>query len=501
MPGRAVRVIVKAVEEWVPYVPTSGQTEIEVSTAANAVLARVTLTFPSAGYRVADWGVVRRDGSELWVDARVERWTGPSAQVITPLSHVYNLGVLTPGAYKFTFKAWGQAVKSKAFEVSPLKITISANPTSGKAPLTVWFAASASGGIPPYGYEWSFGDGGTSAEQSPSHTYAKPGLYVARCTVRDSAGAQSAAEVTIRVEAEAVALSFQPSEGSVTQGDIYEVKVVASQVSKLDTAVFTLSFDPSVLEFVEAKAGELMPNAEVASNVVSSGRVRVLVSQPLGAAGVTGSGSIAVIRLRAVGPSGSSTTLSLLDVSLADSDGNPIRATTMSGSVKVTQITDTTPPSVTVISPNGGEVWLSGELHAVKWTASDNVGVTKVDIFYSTDGGRSWAPIALGVPNTGSYNWKVPNVTSMNCLVKVDAYDAANNKGGDASDSLFTIVLKGDMNRDGRLDTGDATIILRKVVGLEPTSPEDVLIGDMNGSKALDSGDATIVLKRVVGLE
>jgi hypothetical protein len=66
---------------------------------------------------------------------------------------------------------------------------------------------------------------------------------------------------------------------------------------------------------------------------------------------------------------------------------------------------------------------------------------------------------------------------------------------------IVKAVLKGDMNRNGQLDTGDATLILRKVVGLEPTSPEDILIGDMNGNGFLDSGDATIILRKVVGLE
>jgi hypothetical protein len=56
------------------------------------------------------------------------------------------------------------------------------------------------------------------------------------------------------------------------------------------------------------------------------------------------------------------------------------------------------------------------------------------------------------------------------------------------------------MNRNGGLDTGDATILLRKVVGLEPILPEDILIGDMNGNNTLDTGDATIILRKVVGL-
>jgi hypothetical protein len=102
-------------------------------------------------------------------------------------------------------------------------------------------------------------------------------------------------------------------------------------------------------------------------------------------------------------------------------------------------IRDVTPPTVRVISPNGGEAWKVGETRSIKWTASDNVGVTRIDIFYSTDGGKSWKTIATGLSNTGSYNWVVPNTPSTNCLVRVDAYDAAGNKGSDASDKSFTI--------------------------------------------------------------
>ena len=64
-----------------------------------------------------------------------------------------------------------------------------------------------------------------------------------------------------------------------------------------------------------------------------------------------------------------------------------------------------------------------------------------------------------------------------------------------------TPAIRGDMNRNGVLDTGDATILLRKVVGLEPTTPEDITMGDLNGNGVLDTGDATKILRMMVGLE
>ncbi|MEM2614335.1 MAG: hypothetical protein QXO15_08965 [Nitrososphaerota archaeon] len=63
--------------------------------------------------------------------------------------------------------------------------------------------------------------------------------------------------------------------------------------------------------------------------------------------------------------------------------------------------------------------------------------------------------------------------------------------------SVMVFSLKGDLNGNGKLDTGDATLILRMVVGLEPVN----MLGDMNGNGRIDTGDATILLRKIVGLE
>ena len=57
--------------------------------------------------------------------------------------------------------------------------------------------------------------------------------------------------------------------------------------------------------------------------------------------------------------------------------------------------------------------------------------------------------------------------------------------------------LLGDLNHNDRLDTGDATLVLRMVVGLTPTD----MLGDMNDNGRIDTGDATIILRIIVGLD
>lgn len=66
-----------------------------------------------------------------------------------------------------------------------LKAEASASKSSGKAPLSVTFTGTASGGAPPLSPTWDFGDGTGAQGLSASHTYTKPGYYFWRFTVLD----------------------------------------------------------------------------------------------------------------------------------------------------------------------------------------------------------------------------------------------------------------------------------------------------------------------------
>ena len=61
-----------------------------------------------------------------------------------------------------------------------------ANVTSGSVPLAVNFTDQSCGTITSW--QWSFGDGATSNEQNPSHTYSKPGTFTVSLTVTGPSG-------------------------------------------------------------------------------------------------------------------------------------------------------------------------------------------------------------------------------------------------------------------------------------------------------------------------
>ncbi len=100
---------------------------------------------------------------------------------------------------------------------------------------------------------------------------------------------------------------------------------------------------------------------------------------------------------------------------------------------------DTTPPTVTVVAPNGGETLTVGTTYTIRWDASDDRSVVGTSIYYSYDGGATYTFIDSLTGNPGSYDWTVPNTPSSNCLVRILAYDGAGNRGLDVSDGYFTI--------------------------------------------------------------
>lgn len=124
---------------------------------------------------------------------------GTSSNLLRP-SHEYN----TPGAYLAVFKTSDaeQSTCSRSFEIiveGPPACSGLAVPSVGPPPLTVAFIGTASGGRTPYTYRWTFGDGYSSTDQNPYHTYPDPGDYVAEFEVTGADGrlCQSPVGVTV----------------------------------------------------------------------------------------------------------------------------------------------------------------------------------------------------------------------------------------------------------------------------------------------------------------
>jgi len=93
-----------------------------------------------------------------------------------------------------------EAIYGGAQPNQPPQVSITIAQATGTAPLTASFTAIASDADGQVvSYDWSFGDGATSTEASPSHTYQSAGRFTARLMVTDDAGATASSEIVITV--------------------------------------------------------------------------------------------------------------------------------------------------------------------------------------------------------------------------------------------------------------------------------------------------------------
>ncbi len=96
-------------------------------------------------------------------------------------------------------------------------------------------------------------------------------------------------------------------------------------------------------------------------------------------------------------------------------------------------------PQVEVIAPDGGETFGCGQECEISWVASDNTGITSVDILLSRDGGISFPDtISAGESNDSLYTWLVSDSVSASNRIRVIARDAAGLAQYDNSDGNFT---------------------------------------------------------------
>ena len=91
-------------------------------------------------------------------------------------------------------------------------LTLFADPGEGDAPLEVEFAARTESTEEGLSYEWDFGDGSESTEQSPTHTYFEPGDYDVSVTVTNESDRSARAVETVRVTGTAAESEGAPAD-------------------------------------------------------------------------------------------------------------------------------------------------------------------------------------------------------------------------------------------------------------------------------------------------
>ena len=134
-------------------------------------------------------------------------WTNMDSVTHTVTANAFDSGDLDEGeTFSYTFTETGTydyvciyhpgmrgtvLVEAEVADDVPPVADFTANPTSGIAPLEVTFTDNSENAVE---YHWEFGDGETSTEINPTHTYELPDVYTATLTVSNEAGESTAQE-------------------------------------------------------------------------------------------------------------------------------------------------------------------------------------------------------------------------------------------------------------------------------------------------------------------
>lgn len=129
-------------------------------------------------------------------------------------------------------------------------------------------------------------------------------------------------------------------------------------------------------------------------------------------------------------------------------------------------------------SPNGGEVWTSGEQHVLTWQLP--LDAVNASLEFSTNFGVSWQPIATIPATQKEYSWTIPAVPNeiATAVARVSVTEAPDHF--DISDQAFTIrpvvrpsILLTYPNGGEKLEGGNATTVRWQAANLPGgTGPE-----------------------------
>ncbi|MBK8706752.1 MAG: T9SS type A sorting domain-containing protein [Saprospiraceae bacterium] len=189
-------------------------------------------------------------------------WNGPESGSASTSSSSYLIGDLNPGAYTITITDSGNCSAVRSAQVN----ADSQGPVAGFSTATNMMTASFTNISSQGTYSWNFGDGGTSTQTNPSHTYQSPGVYQVCLTVTNSCGTDTECH-TVTIQAPPSVVILDVGEVSGTSGSIVNVPVTITNCDLLVSLAGSLNIDnPLIADIVGVSAGAILPQYSPVNN-------------------------------------------------------------------------------------------------------------------------------------------------------------------------------------------------------------------------------------------
>ncbi len=401
------------------------------------------------------------------------------------------------------------------FENLPPAVSITAQPPSGAAPLSVSFTSTAAdrdGTI--VSYAWEFGDGSTSSAASPSHQYAAAGSFTARLTVTDNRGGTAEAQTTVTVSAPpanqppTLTINATPTSGMApltvnfissaadpdgsiasyawafgdgsTSVEVSPSHTYTSAGNFTATLTVTDNQGATTTRSLAISASGPQPNQNPTVDITatpSSGAPPLAVSFTASATDPDGT----IVSYAWDFGDGGSATQPLVSHTYVSAGTYLVRVTVTDnrGGTASDQLTVTvSQPAIRLqlVTPSGAGRMVWGQAVTINWEVpvEDRAFVRGFDLHLSTDGGNSFTvaiasnptPPAIGA-NTFSFNWQVPALCVEQARVLIVATGLNGERASAGSAASFSISDRGPTLNlsDMRLADGGNKLSLKILEG------------------------------------
>ena len=317
------------------------------------------------------------------------------------------------------------------------------------------------------------------------------------------------------------------------------VNLNVSDIINFNVADYTITFDPGVIDLTSITSGTIgTTEIPVEYNRIAADTVIVVNNLNKPATGVSGDGTLSVLHFHAVGNIGESCTITLSSGTLADNRAVEIPASWGSNAVTIEkipavivmddliQVYDGTPKTVRVTTDPDVFVSITynGAFEAPVDAGNYEVIATVIDDTYGGSAGgtlvinkadqtiifnpvcdkgyaspdftaeavsSSGLPVIFTAEGSCTIEGNIVHITGEgNCVIT--AYQAGNGNYNPAiavSQTFSVLMIAGDANGDGNINSQDITATIRIVLGLSPVTPT----ADANDDGEVDSLDIALI--------
>jgi len=288
----------------------------------------------------------------------------------------------------------------------------------------------------------------------------------------------------------------------VTSGSSIVAPITVYGITDYGTTTIKLEYDSSV---VRVTSVDNTPDSTVSSENINN-PAGIATFSAWNTDGVSGDVAIANVTLKARGPCGSTTPLNLTITKLQDTSYNEIPVYDDDGSCTVREseppIVGNPTSSPDVILNDNGRARVPGtNLSTLSVSVTDNAGIASVTIDLTSIGGNAAAEMTPAGGTIWSIDVNATAGANMDHCFTVNATDTSGNSNTGVCIPL-TVLIRGDVVRDGDVDIVDAYYIARYSVGLEP-APDEFVAGVVLADSwdGVDIVDAFYIARHNVGLE